>query len=58
LKILSRRDQQEGLGIDVRVILEWILGGVGWEDVDWIHLAQDKNQFWALVSTVMNLQVP
>jgi hypothetical protein len=30
----------------------------GWEDVDWIHLAQDRDQWWALVNTVMNLQVP
>jgi hypothetical protein len=26
----------------------------GWVCVDWIHLAQDKDQWRALVSTVMN----
>jgi len=31
---------------------------IGWEDVEWIHLAQDKDDWWALVNTVMNLQVP
>jgi hypothetical protein len=31
---------------------------VGWEDVDWMHLAQDADQWQALVITVMNLQVP
>jgi hypothetical protein len=31
---------------------------VGWEGVDWIHLAQDRDQWWAVVKTVMNLQVP
>jgi hypothetical protein len=31
---------------------------VGWEGVDWIHLAQDRDQWQALVNTVMNLQVP
>jgi hypothetical protein len=27
----------------------------GWEDVDWIHLAQDRDQWQVLVNTVMNL---
>ena len=27
-------------------------------DVEWIDLAQDTDRWWALVSTVMNLQVP
>jgi hypothetical protein len=31
---------------------------IGWEFVDWILLAQDVDQWWALVNTVMNLQVP
>jgi len=26
--------------------------------MDWIHLAQDRNQWWALLKMVMNLQVP
>jgi hypothetical protein len=25
--------------------------------VDWMHLAQDWDQWWVLVNTVMNLQV-
>jgi hypothetical protein len=28
------------------------------EVVDWIHLAQYRDQWWAVVNTVMNLQVP
>jgi hypothetical protein len=27
----------------------------GWEGVDWIHLAQDRDLWPALVNTVMNL---
>jgi hypothetical protein len=30
---------------------------VGWEGVDWIHLAQNKDQWRALVNMVMNLLV-
>jgi hypothetical protein len=29
------------------------LGEVGWGDVDWIGLAQDKNRWRALVNSVM-----
>jgi hypothetical protein len=31
------------------------LGEVGWGDVDWIGLAQDRNRWRALVSSVLNL---
>jgi hypothetical protein len=30
----------------------------GWGDMDWIDLAQDRDQWKALVNTVMNLLVP
>jgi hypothetical protein len=32
--------------------------GDGLECVDWIYLAEDSFQFWALVNTVMELSVP
>jgi hypothetical protein len=31
---------------------------IGWEGVDWMHLAQDRDQWRAVVNTVMNLRVP
>jgi hypothetical protein len=31
---------------------------IGWEGVNWIHLAQDRDQWRALVNTVMNIPVP
>jgi hypothetical protein len=34
------------------------LGEVGWGDVDWIGLTQDRNRWRALVNSVLNLQVP
>jgi hypothetical protein len=33
-------------------------GSVGWCGVDWIHLAQDRDQRRAVVNMVKNLQLP
>jgi hypothetical protein len=33
------------------------LRAVGWDGMDWIDLAQDRDQWRVLVNTVMNLQV-
>jgi hypothetical protein len=29
---------------------------IGWGDMDWIDLAQDRDQWRALVNTVMNIR--
>jgi hypothetical protein len=34
------------------------LRAIGWEAVDWMRMAQDRNQWWALVNMVMNIRVP
>jgi hypothetical protein len=34
------------------------LGQVGWGDVDWIGLAQDRNRWRAVVNSVLNLWIP
>jgi hypothetical protein len=31
---------------------------IGWDGVDWSHMAQDTDQWRALVNTVLNLLVP
>jgi hypothetical protein len=38
--------------------IEMDLREIGFGDVDWIHLAQVRDKWWALMNTMMNLQVP
>jgi hypothetical protein len=45
-----RRRWVDNIKIDLREI--------GWDDMDWIDLAQDRGQWRALVNTVMNIRVP
>jgi hypothetical protein len=45
-----RRRQEDNIKMNLREI--------GWGGMDWIDVAQDKNQWRALVNTVMNLRVP
>jgi hypothetical protein len=45
-----RRRQLDNIRMD--------LGEVGWGDVDWIGLAQDRDRWRALVNSVLNLWVP
>jgi hypothetical protein len=51
-------DHLEERGIDGRMGSEWILGRLaGGGCVEWIDLAQDRDQWRALVNTVINLRV-
>jgi hypothetical protein len=34
------------------------VGDVGWGDVDWIGLAEDRNRWRAVVNSVLNLRAP
>jgi hypothetical protein len=41
---------------NIKIDLRW--DRMGWDAMDWIDLAQDRDQWRALVNTVMNLRVP
>jgi hypothetical protein len=45
-----RRKWEDNIKMDLREI--------GFGDVDWIHLAQDREKWRALENMVMNLRVP
>jgi hypothetical protein len=45
-----RRRWEDNIKMDLREI--------GFGDVDWIHCAQDRDRWRAVVNTVMNLRVP
>jgi hypothetical protein len=38
--------------------IEMDLREIGWDGMDWIDVAQDRDQRRALVNTVMNVRVP
>ena len=44
------RQRKEDIKMDIKE--------VGWEGMDWIDLAQDRDTCWALVNAAMNLRVP
>jgi hypothetical protein len=45
-----RRRWEDNIKMDLREI--------GIDGANWIRLAQDRDQWWAFVNTVMNLRVP
>jgi hypothetical protein len=42
--------KDQGVGMDLKEIR--------WDSIDWIDLAEDRDQWRALVNTVKNLRVP
>jgi hypothetical protein len=59
--LLGKAEEKRPLG---RLGRRWVdnirmdLGEVGWGDVDWICLAQDRKRWRALVNSVLNFRVP
>jgi hypothetical protein len=54
---LRKRDSLEDLGVDGRIILQWIFKKDN-GDVEWFHVAQDRGKQLALVKAVIKLRVP
>jgi hypothetical protein len=57
-KVRKKRDHQETLDLCARTIIKWILREIGWGGTDWIDLAHGRDQWRALVNTVMYFRVP
>jgi hypothetical protein len=54
----KERDHLKNEDVGRWTILKWILREIGWDGMDWIDMDQDRDQWRALVNTVMNLRVP
>jgi hypothetical protein len=52
----KKRDHWEDQDVDGWTILKLILKR--WDGMDWIDLAENRDQWRALVNAVMNLRVP
>ena len=55
-RILEYEDHLEDLGVDGRIILEWILKG--WKEEEWTNLAHCTDKLWAFVITIKNFWFP
>jgi hypothetical protein len=51
-------DHLEGLGVERRVILKYILIETGLEIANSIQKTQDMGKFWAVLNVVMNILFP
>jgi hypothetical protein len=52
------RNLWQDLYTDGKVLLKLILKEIKLESMEWIHLAEDRHMWQALVNSVKNLQVP
>jgi hypothetical protein len=49
-RALGRRRLEDNIEMDLK--------DIGWGVMDWILLAEDRDQWWALVNSVMNIRIP
>jgi hypothetical protein len=48
----------EDLDLDAIIILKPTLKQISWENVDWIILAKNKDEWGAVLNSVMKLHIP
>jgi hypothetical protein len=58
--LVGKLEGKRSLGIPRHrwVDIKMDLREIGWDDMDWIDVAQDRDQWRALVNTVLKLRVP
>jgi hypothetical protein len=59
--LVGKPEEKRPLGRPYRRCVDSIrmsLREIGWGGMDWIDMTQDRDQWRALVNTVMNLRVP
>jgi len=54
LENLNGRDHFEHIDVDGKIILKWVLREIWWKIVGRMYLVHGRDQWWALVNTVMN----
>jgi hypothetical protein len=59
--LMGKSDGKRSLGRPRRTLVDNIkinLREIGWDGMDWIHLAKDGDQWKAIVNTIMNIRFP
>jgi hypothetical protein len=54
----KKRDHWEDRDVRGWTILKWIFRETGWDGMDCTDVTQDRDQWWALVNTVLNFRIP
>jgi hypothetical protein len=42
----------EDLAYDQRILLKWMHKDIGWEDINWISVAQGGEKWWTVVNVI------
>jgi hypothetical protein len=58
LESQKERHDYDDQDVDGWTILKYIFREIGWDGMDWIDLPPDRDQWRALMNTVMNVRVP